>query len=109
MFTFDIKAIRNEYENLSALVDKANNTTSEKDLTAMARTITDEDMQQIFSTRYGGRINATTKTTDNAIFAIILDATRGELVLSPFIAIKDPNGIVIITWNIESETMTLLK
>ena len=52
MFTFDIKAIRNEYENLSALVDKANNTTSERDLTAMARTITDEDMQQIFSTRY---------------------------------------------------------
>ena len=109
MFTFDIKAIRNEYENLSALVDKTNNTTSEKDLTAMARTITDEDMQQIFSTRYGGRINATTKTTDNAIFAIILDATKGELTLSPFIAIKDPNGIVVMTWNIESETMTLLK
>ena len=109
MFTFDIKAIRNEYENLSALVDKANNTTSERDLTAMARTITDEDMQQIFSTRYGGKIDATTKTTDNATFAIILDSTKGELALSPFIAIKDPNGIVIITWNIESETMTLLK
>ena len=109
MFTFDIKAIRNEYENLSALVDKANNTTSEKDLTAMARTITDEDMQQIFSTRYGGKIDATTKTTDNAIFAIILDTTKDELALSPFIGIKDLNGIVIIIWNIESETMTLLK
>ena len=108
MFTFDIKAIRNEYENLSALIDKANNT-SKRDLTAMARTITDEDMQQIFSTRYGGKIDATTKTTDNAIFAIILDTTKGELALSPFIGIKDPNGIVIITWNIESETMTLLK
>ena len=97
MFTFDIKAIRNEYENLSALVDKANSTTRERDLTAMARTITDEDMQQIFSTRYGGKIDATTKTTDNAISAIILDATKGELVLPPFIAITDPNGLVIIT------------
>ena len=109
MFTFDIKAIRNEYENLSALVDKENNTTSEKDLTAMARTITDEDMQQIFSTRYGGRINATTKTTDNAIFAIILDVTNGELVLSPFIGIKDHNGVVVMTWDIKNEIMTLLK
>ena len=109
MFTFDIKAIRNEYENLSALIDKANDTTSERDLTAMARTITDEDMQQIFSTRYGGKIDATTKTTDNAIFAIILDATKGELVLSPFIAIKDPNGIVVIIWNIKDGIMKLLK
>lgn len=109
MFTLDIKAIRNEYENLSALVDKANNTTSERDLTAMARTITDEDMQQIFSTRYGGKIDATTKTTDNAIFAIILDVTKGELALSPHIGIKDPNGIVVMTWDIKNEIMTLLK
>lgn len=109
MFTLDIKAIRNEYENLSALVDKANNTTSERDLTAMARTITDEDMQQIFSTRYGGKIDATTKTTDNAIFAIILDATKGELTLSPHIGIKDHNGIVVMEWNIRDEIMTLLK
>ena len=109
MYTFDIKEIRNEYENLSALVDKANNTTSEKDLTAMARTITDENMQQIFSTQYGGRVDATTKNTDNAIFAIILDSTRGELVLSPHIGIKDHNGIVVMEWNIKDEIMTLLK
>lgn len=108
MFTFDIKAIRNEYENLSALVDKANNTTSEKDLTAMARTITDEDMQQIFSEQHGGVVDAMTKSTDNAIFAILLDNTKGELSLSPYINIKDPNGIVVITWNIENETMTFL-
>lgn len=108
MFTFDIKAIRNEYENLSALVDKANNTTSEKDLTAMARTITDEDMQQIFSEQHGGVVDAMTKSTDNAVFTILLDNTKGELSLSPYINIKDPNGIVVITWNIENETMTFL-
>lgn len=109
MFTFDIKAIRNEYKNLSLLVEKENNTASEKDLTTKARTISNEDFQQVFSEQHGGVVDAITKSTDNAVFAIILDATKGELVLSPFIAIKDPNGIVIIAWNIESETMTLLK
>ena len=109
MFTFDIKAIRNEYENLSALVDKANNTTSEKDLTAMARTISNEDIQQIFSEQHGGIVDAISKTTDNAIFTIILDNTKSKLVLSPFVAIKDPNGIVAIIWNIKDGIMELLK
>ena len=108
MFTFDIKAIRNEYENLSFLVEKANNTASEKDLTAKARAISNEDMEQIFSEQHGGVVDAITKSTDNAVFTILLDNTKGELSLSPYINIKDPNGIVVITWNIEDETMTFL-
>ena len=108
MFTFDIKAIRNEYENLSLLVEKANNTASEKDLNTKARAISNEDMGQIFSEQHGGIVDAMTKSTDNAVFTILLDNTKGELSLSPYINIKDPNGIVVITWNIEDETMTLL-
>ena len=108
MFTFDIKAIRNEYENLSFLVEKENNTASEKDLTAKARAISNEDMEQIFSEQHGGIVDAMTKSTDNAVFTILLDNTKGELSLSPYINIKDPNGIVVITWNIEDETMTFL-
>ena len=109
MFTFNIKAIRNEYKNLSLLVEKENNTASEKDLTAMARVISNEDIQQIFSEQHGGIVDAISKTTDNAIFTIILDNTKGKLVLSPFVAIKDPNGIVAIIWNIKDGIMTLLK
>ena len=109
MFTFDIKAIRNEYENLSLLVEKENNTASEKDLTAMARNISNEDIQQIFSEQHGGIVDAISKTTDNAIFTIILDNTKSKLVLSPFVAIKDPNGIVAIIWNIKDGIMALLK
>lgn len=109
MFTFDIKAIRNEYKNLSLLVEKENNTASEKDLTAMARVISNEDIQQIFSEQHGGIVDAISKTTDNAIFTIILDNTKGKLVLSPLVAIKDPNGIVAIIWNIKEGIMALLK
>lgn len=108
MFTFDIKAIRNEYENLSLLVEKENNTASEKDLNTKARAISNEDMEQIFSEQHGGVVDAMTKSTDNAVFTILLDNTKGELSLSPYINIKDPNGIVVITWNIEDETMTFL-
>lgn len=88
---------------------KENNTASEKDLTAMARTISDEDIQQIFSEQHGGIVDAISKTTDNAIFAIILDNTKSKLVLSPFVTIKDPNGIVTIIWNIKDGIMALLK
>ena len=109
MFIFDIKAIRNEYKNLSLIIKKENNTASEKDLTAMARTISNEDIQQIFSEQHGGIVDATSKTTDNAIFTIILDNTKSKLVLSPFVAIKDPNGIVAIIWNIKDGIMELLK
>ena len=109
MCKIDIKAIRNEYENLSLLVGKENNTASEKDLTAMAKSISNEDFQQIFSEQHGGIVDAIPKTTDNAIFTIILDNTKGKLVLSPFVAIKDPNGIVAIIWNIKDEIMKLLK
>lgn len=109
MFTFDIKAIRNEYKNLSLLVEKENNTASENDLTAMARAISNEDIQQIFSEQHGGIVDAISKNTDNAIFTIILDNTKGKLVLSPFVAIKDPNGIVAIIWNIKDGIMKLLK
>ena len=108
MCKFNIKAIRNEYENLSLLVEKANNTASEKDLTAKARAISNEDIQQIFSEQHGGVVDAMTKNTDNAVFTILLDNIKGELVLSPYINIKDPNGVVVITWNIKDETMTLL-
>lgn len=109
MFTFDIKAIRNEYKNLSLIIKKENNTVSEKDLTAMARNISNEDIQQIFSEQHGGIVDAISKTTDNAIFTIILDNTKSKLVLSPFVAIKDPNGIVAIIWNIKDGIMALLK
>ena len=108
MFTFDIKAIHNEYEKLSTLVEKVNNTASEKDLTAMARAISNEDMEQIFSEQHGGVVDTITKSTDNAVFAIILDSIKGKLVLSPCVGIKDTNGVIIIIWNIEDETMTLL-
>ena len=108
MCKIDIKAIRDEYENLSLLVEKENNTTSEKDLTAKARAISNEDMQQIFSEQHGGVVDTITKSTDNAVFAIILDSIKDELVLSPFIGIKDTNGAIVIIWNIEDETMTLI-
>ena len=108
MFTFDIKAIRNEYENLSLLVEKANNTKTKKYLNTKARAISNEDIQQIFSEQHGGVVDTITKSTDNAVFTILLDNTKGELSLSPYINIKDPNGIVVITWNIEDETMTFL-
>ena len=108
MCKIDIKAIRNEYENLSFLVEKENNTTSEKDLTAKARAISNEDMEQIFSEQHGGVVDTITKSTDNAVFAIILDSIKDELVLSPFIGIKDTNGAIVIIWNIEDETMTLI-
>ena len=108
MFTFDIKAIRNEYEKLSTLVEKVNNTASEKDLTTRAKSISNEDIRQIYSEQHGGIVDAMTKSTDNAVFTILLDNTKGELSLSPYINIKDPNGIVVITWNIEDETMTFL-
>ena len=108
MFTFDIKAIRNEYKNLSLLVEKENNTASEKDLTAMAKAISNEDILQIFSEQHGGVVDTITKNTDNAVFAIILDSIKGKLVMSPIIGIKDTNGVIVIIWNIEDETMTLL-
>ena len=108
MCKIDIKAIRNEYKNLSLLVEKENNTASEKDLTAKAKSISNEDFQQIFSKQHGGVVDTITKSTDNAVFAIILDSIKGELVLSPYIGIKDTNGVIVIIWNIEDETMTLL-
>lgn len=108
MCKIDIKAIRNEYKNLSLLVEKENNTASEKDLTAKAKSISNEDFQQIFSKQHGGVVDTITKSTDNAVFAIILDSIKDELVLSPIIGIKDTNGVIVIIWNIEDETMTLL-
>ena len=108
MCKIDIKTIRNEYKNLSFLVEKENNTASEKDLTAMARAISNEDIQQIFSEQHGGVVDTITKSTDNAVFAIILDSIKDELVLSPFIGIKDTNRVIVIIWNIEDETMTLI-
>ena len=109
MCKFNIKTIRNEYENLSLLVEKENNTTNEKDLTAMAKSISDEDILQIFSKQHGGIVDTITKSTDNAVFAILLDNTKGKLELSQFVGIKDTNGIIVIIWNIEDDTMTLLK
>lgn len=108
MCKIDIKTIRNEYKNLSLLVEKENNTASEKDLTAKAKSISNEDFQQIFSKQHGGVVDTITKSTDNAVFAIILDSIKGELVLSQYIGIKDTNGVIVIIWNIEDETMTLL-
>ena len=108
MFTFDIKAIRNEYEKLSTLVEKVNNTASEKDLVTRAKSISNEDIRQIYSEQHGGVVGTITKNTDNAAFIVLLDGAKGKLVLSPYINIKTPNGVVVITWNIEDETMTFL-
>lgn len=108
MCKIDIKAIRNEYENLSLLVGKENNTASEKDLTAMAKSISNEDIQQIFSEQHGGVIDAIMKNTNNAAFIVLLDNIKGKLVMSPIIGIKDTNGTIVIIWNIEEEIMTLL-
>lgn len=108
MCKIDIKAIRNEYKNLSLLVEKENNTTSEKDLTEMARVISNEDIQQIFSEQHGGVIDAIMKNTNNAAFIVLLDNINGKLELSQFVGIKDTNGVIVIMWNIEDETMTLL-
>lgn len=108
MCKIDIKAIRNEYKNLSLLVEKENNTASEKDLTAKAKAISDEDIQQIFSEQHGGVIDAIMKNTNNAAFVVLLDNIKGKLELSQFVGIKDTNGVIVIMWNIEDETMTLL-
>lgn len=108
MFTFDIKAIRNEYEKLSTLVEKVNNTASEKDLATRAKSISNEDIRQIYSEQHGGVVDTITKSTDNAVFAIILDSIKGELAMSPIIGIKNPNGVVVIVWNIKYDIMTLL-
>ena len=109
MCKFNIKTIRNEYEKLSTLVEKVNNTASEKDLVTRAKSISNEDMEQIFSEQHGGVVDTITKSTDNAVFAIILDSIKDELVLSPFIGIKETNGVIVIIWNIEDENMTLIK
>ena len=109
MCKFNIKTIRNEYEKLSTLVEKVNNTASEKDLVTRAKSISNEDIQQIYSEQHGGVVDTIAKSTDNAVFAIILDSIKGKLVLSPCVGIKDTNGIIVIIWNIEDETMTLLK
>ena len=108
MCKIDIKAIRNEYENLSFLVEKENNTTSEKDLTAKAKAISNEDIRQIYSEQHGGVIDAIMKNTDNAAFIVLLDGAKGKLVLSPYINIKTPNGVVVIVWNIKYDIMTFL-
>ena len=109
MCKINIKTIRNESENLSLLVEKENNTASEKDLVTRAKSISNEDILQIFSEQHGGVVDIMTKNTDNAVFAIILDSIKGKLAMSPIIGIKDTNGAIVITWNIEDETMTLLK
>ena len=108
MFTFDIKAIRNEYEKLSTLVEKVNNTASEKDLVTRAKSISNEDIRQIYSEQHGGVIDAIMKNTDNAAFIVLLDGAKGKLVLSPYINIKTPNGVVVIVWNIKYDIMTFL-
>lgn len=108
MFTFDIKAIRDEYENLSLLVEKENKTASEKDLATRAKSISNEDIRQIYSEQYGGVIDAIMKNTDNAAFIVLLDGAKDKLVLSPYINIKTPNGVVVIVWNIKYDIMTSL-
>ena len=109
MCKIDIKAIRNEYKNLSLLVEKENNTASEKDLTAKAKSISNEDILQIFSEQHGGVIDAIMKNTNNAAFIVLLDNITGKLELSQFVGIKDTNGVIVIMWNIKDEIMKLLK
>lgn len=108
MFTIDTKAIRYEYNTLLALVEKLNNNTFEKDLTTRAKQISGEDIVQVFSERHGGVINATTKVIGNLSFIIILDKTNDVLELSPYIHIKEPNGKIVLTWNIKDEIVIFL-
>ena len=53
-------------------------------------------------------VNIITKSTDNAAFIVLLDGAKGKLVLSPYINIKNPNGVVVIAWNIKYDIMTFL-
>lgn len=105
MFTINIKDIRKEYSKLLALAVIANDNIL-TDVTTKAKSITDENIFQTFSDLHGRMINVTTKNIGNLIFVIILDDIKNKLEISPTIAIKDPNGKVILTWNIKDEFVT---
>lgn len=107
MFTIDIKKIRNEYNTLSNLVIKVNRNPL-TDIITRARKISEEDIVQVFSEQHGGVINAITKVVGNLTFVITLDETNGVLELSPYIHIKEPNGKIVLTWNIKDDIVTFL-
>lgn len=108
MFTIDTRKIRNEYNNLAIQVNNHNCNPLDLDLTTRAKQISGEDIVQVFSERHGGVINAMTKVIGNLTFIIILDETNGVLELSPYIHIKEPNGKIVLTWNIKDEIVTFL-
>ena len=108
MFTFDTKEIRNEYNNLATQVDNLNFNPLGLDLITRAKTISGEDIVQVFSERHGGVISAITKVVGNLTFIIILDETNDVMELSPYIHIKEPNGRIVLTWNIKDEIVTFL-
>lgn len=108
MFTIDTKAIRYEYNNLAIQVNNLNCNPLDLDLITRVRQISGEDIEQVFSERHGGMTNAVRKRIGNALFVIFLDDTNGVLELSPYIHIKEPNGIIVLTWNIKDEIVTYL-
>lgn len=107
MFTIDTKKIRYDYNTLSALVTKVNRNPL-TDVITRARQISGENIEQVFSERHGGMTNAVRKRVGNALFVIFLDDTNGVLELSPYIHIKEPNGKIVLTWNIKDEIITYL-
>lgn len=78
------------------------------DVITRSKTISGEDVAQVFCERYGNTLNAVTKNIGNLTFVIFLNDTNNELELSPYINIKEPNGKVVLTGNIKDEIVTFL-
>lgn len=108
MFTIDTKAIRYEYYNLAKQVNNLNCNPLDLDLITRAKQISGNDIVQVFSERHGRVINTMTKVVGNVTFIIILVETNDTLELSPYIHIKEPNGKIVLTWNIKDETITFI-
>lgn len=106
MFTLDIKKVRRQYNTLSALIKRENCDNTITDLTTKARKISSEEIVQIYSERHGTIIDAISIPKNNLVFIMIIDRFQDTLELSPYIHIKEPNGKIVVTWNIKDEAVT---
>ena len=108
MFTIDTKKIRYDYNTLSALVNEESNEPMWVNIYQRVSKITQDKIMQVYSERHGRVINAVTKTIGNATYLIIVDEEVEKLELSPYIHIKEPNGKIVLTWNIKDEIVIFL-
>lgn len=106
MFTLDVKEVRRQYNMLSALITRENCDDTITDLTTKAKKISSEEIVQIYSERHGMIIDAITIPRNNSVFLMIIDRFHNKLELSPYIHIKEPNGQIVVTWNIKDEVVT---